>query len=136
MLVPTFTIKGSCEMKIESYKIELSNIRLYAFHGVLPQENIVGAWYIVDLTATVDSTESISNDNLDSTVNYAEIYEAVCLEMKIDSKLLEHVCGRILSKLFERFPSISDIEISLKKETPPLGGDSLSSAVRIKAARD
>ena len=136
MLVPTFTIKGSCEMKIESYKIELSNIRLYAFHGVLPQENIVGAWYIVDLTATVDSTESISNDNLDSTVNYAEIYEAVCQEMKIDSKLLEHVCGRILSKLFERFPSISDIEISLKKETPPLGGDSLSRAVRIKAARD
>lgn len=136
MLVPTFTIKGSCEMKIESYKIELSNIRLYAFHGVLPQENIVGAWYIVDLTATVDSTESISNDNLDSTVNYAEIYEAVRQEMKIDSKLLEHVCGRILSKLFECFPSISDIEISLKKETPPLGGDSLSSAVRIKAARD
>ena len=122
-------------MKIESYKIELSNMRFYAYHGVLPQENVVGAWYIVDFTVTVDNVDSISSDNLDSTINYAAIYDVVREEMKIKSKLLEHVCGRIMSKLFERFSSIVAAEISLKKETPPLGGDGLSSAVRIKAVR-
>ena len=122
-------------MKIESYKIELSNMRFYAYHGVLPQENVVGAWYIVDLTVTVDNVDSISSDNLGSTINYAEIYDVVREEMKINSKLLEHVCGRIMSKLFERFSSIVAAEISLKKEAPPLGGDGLSSAVRIKAVR-
>jgi dihydroneopterin aldolase len=122
-------------MKIESYKIELSNMRFYAYHGVLPQENVVGAWYIVDFTVTVDNVDSISSDNLDSTINYAAIYDVVREEMKINSKLLEHVCGRILGRLFERFSSIVAAEISLKKETPPLGGDALSSAVRINAVR-
>ena len=122
-------------MKIKDYKIELSNVHLYAYHGVLPQENKVGAWYTLDLQASISNLDSIANDNIEATVNYAEIYEVVCNEMKIPSKLLEHVCGRILEKLFERFAIIENIEITLTKDTPPMGGDRLSSSVRIKAER-
>ena len=122
-------------MKIETYKIELSDIHLYAYHGVLLQENVVGAWYTVDLSATVDNTESILTDDIASTVNYAEIYDVVCSEMKINSRLLENVAGRILTALFDRFPTISAIEIAVTKDTPPLGGDGLGSRVRIKATR-
>lgn len=122
-------------MKIETYKIELRDIHLYAYHGVLPQEAVVGAWYTVNLSATVDNSESILTDDIASTVNYAEIYDVVCSEMKINSRLLEHVAGRILSALFDRFPTISAIEIAVTKDTPPLGGDGLGSCVRIKATR-
>lgn len=122
-------------MKIETYEIELQNIHLYAYHGVMPQENEIGAWYTINLSTTIDNTSCIENDCIESTVNYADIYETVCEEMKIKSKLLEHVCGRILSKLFARFPSITKINITLIKETPPLGGDKLSSAVKICAKR-
>ncbi|MBR2607274.1 MAG: dihydroneopterin aldolase [Bacteroidaceae bacterium] len=122
-------------MRIKEYKIELSNIHLYAYHGVLPQENKVGGWYTLNLQATISNLDSIKSDNLQTTVNYAEIYEVVCNEMKIPSQLLEHVCGRILEKLFAKFESIEEIEISLTKDTPPMGGDRLSSSVRIKAER-
>ena len=122
-------------MRIKEYKIELSNIHLYAYHGVLPQENKVGGWYTLSLQATINSLDSIANDSIDATVNYAEIYEIICEEMKIPSKLLEHVCGRILEKLFEKFTIIEEVEITLTKDTPPMGGDRLSSSVKIKAER-
>ena len=122
-------------MKIKEYNIELNNIHLYAYHGVLPQENKVGAWYTLNLCATINNLDSIANDNLEATVNYAEIYEVICKEMKVPSKLLEHVCGRILDKLFAKYATIEKIEITLTKDTPPMGGDRLSSSVRIKAER-
>lgn len=122
-------------MKIKNYSIELNNIHLYAYHGALPQENKVGGWYTLNLQATISNLDSIKSDNLQATVNYAEIYEVVCNEMKIPSQLLEHVCGRILEKLFAKFESIEEIEILLTKDTPPMGGDRLSSSVRIKAER-
>ena len=122
-------------MKVKEYNIELSNIHLYAYHGVLPQENKVGAWYTLSLQATISNLDSIANDNLEATVNYAEIYEVICEEMKIPSRLLEHVCGRILERLFEKFAIIEKIEITLTKDTPPMGGDRLSCSVRIKAER-
>ena len=122
-------------MKIKDYNIELNNIHLYAYHGVLPQENNVGAWYTLNLCATINNLDSIENDNIEATENYAEIYEVICEEMKIPSKLLEHVCGRILEKLFDRFAIIERIEITLTKDTPPMGGDRLSCSVRIKAER-
>ena len=122
-------------MEIKEYRIILRDIHLYAYHGVLPQENKVGAWYTIDLSAVVDDTRSIADDDVNSTVNYADIYEVVCDEMKIPSKLLENVCGRILSALFASFESIKEIEITLVKDTPPMGGDRLSSAVSVKATR-
>lgn len=122
-------------MKIKEYNIELSNIHLYAYHGVLPQENKVGAWYTLNLRATINNLDSIASDNLESTINYAEIYEVICEEMKIPSKLLEHACGRILDKLFAKFAIIEKIEITLTKDTPPMSGDRLSSSVNIKAER-
>ena len=122
-------------MRIKEYHIELVNIHLYAYHGAIAQENKVGGWYTLNLRARIDSHDSIASDNLEATVNYADIYEVVRSEMQIPSKLLEHVCGRILDKLFEKFTIIGEIEISLSKDTPPMGGDRLSSSVRIKAER-
>jgi dihydroneopterin aldolase len=95
----------------------------------------VGGWYTLNLRARIDRHDCIASDDLETTVNYADIYEVVRSEMQIPSKLLEHVCGRILDKLFEKFAIIGEIEISLSKDTPPMGGDRLSSSVRIKAER-
>lgn len=122
-------------MKIKEYRIELRNIHLYAYHGVLKQENKIGAWYTINLCATIENKECMENDDIASTVNYADIYEIICNEMKINSKLLEHVCKRILNELFNRFDTISKITISLSKDTPPLGGDRLCSVVNIEAER-
>ena len=55
--------------------------------------------------------------------------------MEIPSKLLEHVCGRIATRLFQEFPGIEEIEIKLSKRNPPMGADIDSAGVEMHCTR-
>jgi len=99
----------------------MEGMKFYAFHGVLPQENLVGSYFYINLKLKTDFTHAAQTDELEGTVSYADIHAVVQEEMNIPSKLLEHVCQRIASRLFQDFPTIEAIEISLFKENPPMG---------------
>ncbi|NDV77623.1 dihydroneopterin aldolase [Dysgonomonas sp. 511] len=105
---------------MESY-ILLENLKIFARHGVLPQETLVGNEYIVNLKLAVDLSKSCQTDNLDDTISYAEVYEIVKKEMEIPSKLLEHAAYRIICSLKNRYVEISKVEIKLSKRNPPMG---------------
>ena len=98
--------------------IRLEGMKFYAYHGVLPQENLVGANYYIDLKLKTDFSRAAETDELEGTVNYADIHAVVKEEMQITSQLLEHVCQRIARRIFHDFPSIETIDISLFKENP------------------
>lgn len=110
-------------------KIELEGMRFYAFHGVAPQERTVGNSFVVTLSLTVPLGVAAESDELAHTVNYAEVYESVNEEMKIPSRLLEHVAGRILYALKKRFPEVTAARVKVSKLTPPFGGDVQSASV-------
>lgn len=110
-------------------KIELEGMRFYAFHGVSPQERTVGNTFIVTLLLTAPVQAAVESDELNDTVNYAEVYESVNLEMKIPSRLLEHVAGRILYALKNRFPRLTGACVRVTKLNPPFGGDVQSASV-------
>ena len=101
--------------------IRLEGMKFYAYHGVLPQENLVGANYYIDLKLKTDFSRAAETDELEDTISYADIHAAVQVEMNISSKLLEYVCQRIARRLFQDFPTIETIDISLFKENPPMG---------------
>ena len=122
-------------MQITEYKISLRDIHLYAYHGVIPQENEVGAWYTIDLELTVADHSCTVSDDISGTVSYADVYEIVCREMSVPSALLEHVCGRICESLYGAFRQVAAIDITLAKDTPPMGGDRLKAAVSIRSRR-
>lgn len=103
--------------------IHLKGLKLYAYHGVLPQENQVGAEYTIDLRLKTDFTQAAETDRLEGTVNYAEVFNAVKKEMEIPSQLLEHVAWRIARRLLDDFPTISKVDIALYKQNPPMGAD-------------
>ena len=109
--------------------IRLNKMKFYAFHGVMEQEQKVGNTYMIDLKLYADLSKASETDNLQDTINYAEIYNIVKTEMEIPSQLLEHVAGRILRKIKTAFPLIKKVEICLAKERPPMGGEVESAAV-------
>ena len=90
-------------MKVQ---IELDSMNFYAFHGVAPQERTVGNPFIVDLLLTADVEAATVSDNLDDTINYAEVYAVVKQEMDRPSLLLEAVAGRIVADLHKEFSRI------------------------------
>ena len=101
--------------------IRMEGIKFYAFHGVMPQENVVGANFFVDLKLKTNFTNAAQTDELEGTVSYADIYNSVKEVMETPSKLLEHVCQRIALRIFADFPTIEAIDIRLNKENPPMG---------------
>ena len=122
-------------MHISEYDIELRDIHIYANHGVMQQEREIGAWFIIDIKLTMNEYSCANSDDINGTVSYADVYEIICSEMKQQSNLLEHVCKRISDSIYSAFAQVEKIEITLCKETPPMGGDRLKAAVTIKSTR-
>ncbi len=123
-------------MKLMSSKIYLRNVRFHAFHGVLPQEGIVGNDYLVNLVLDYDFSSALKTDDLQGTLNYAEVYQKVKEEMAVPSKLLEHVAGRIAHRLFSDFPEIQKLQLSITKVNPPMGADSDGAGVEVVLTND
>ncbi|RGK35941.1 dihydroneopterin aldolase [Prevotella sp. TF12-30] len=123
-------------MKLMSSKIYLRNVRFHAFHGVLPQERIVGNDYLVNLVLDYDFSSAMKTDDLQGTLNYAEVYQKVREEMAVPSKLLEHVAGRIAHRLFSDFPEIQKLQLSITKVNPPMGADSDGAGVEVVLTND
>lgn len=122
-------------MKINNSYILLKDICYFAYHGVAPQENIIGNEYLINLRLKVDISQAIQTDDVSDTVSYADIHEAVKAEMSVSSKLLEHVCGRIVQRLLAEFPAIEEIELRLSKRNPPMGADIDSAGVELHCSR-
>jgi dihydroneopterin aldolase len=113
-------------------KIFLENVKIYAYHGVLPEENIIGTYYIINAELHTDLWKAAESDDLHDTISYADINEILQSEMKIKSKLLEHVAGRIISKIHEKFSEISYIKLKITKTAPPMQGEMTGASIELE----
>ena len=68
-------------------KIRLKDIRIYAHHGCLPQETIIGSDYLVQLCVEADLSTSALSDQLEDTVDYVLLQNIVAQEMATPSQL-------------------------------------------------
>jgi len=94
-------------------EIILKNIRVYACHGCLAEEEIIGSDY----------------------VDYVHLNKIVKEEMAIRAKLLENVAGRISDRIFSELPQVQKLKLKIAKVNPPIGGDVAQVIVKIKRKR-
>jgi|ERR1051326_7237505 dihydroneopterin aldolase len=103
-------------------KILVEGIKLYAYHGCMEEESIVGGNYSVDVCVEANLDKPAKSDNLEDTIDYAVIYEIVKKEMTIRSKLIEHVAQRIIDSLKKKIKSVKNIEVKVTKLNAPIKG--------------
>lgn len=108
-------------MKFKESYIHLRELRFYAFHGVLPQEKRVGAYFIISLKVKMDVETAATTDELQDTLSYADLFQIVKEEMMIPSQLLEHVAGRICQHIYQVHSCAQAIDITIEKENAPVG---------------
>jgi dihydroneopterin aldolase len=106
-------------------------MHFYAYHGVLPQERIVGGDYTVSVVVETDVTAAIATDDVGQTLNYAALYEVVKREMLIPSNLLEHVAARIGKAVMDNFPQVQALDLTVTKQNPPMGADCQGAGVKL-----
>lgn len=105
------------------HSVAVNGIKLYGYHGCLPEEGAIGGNYIVDVEITTDFSEAMREDNLEKTVDYVDVNRIVKREMAIRSKLIEHVGYRILEGIKTEIEGIIAIRVKVTKLTPPINGD-------------
>ena len=115
--------------------IQVNNIKIYAYHGCLEEEAIIGSEYRVEVEVKADLIKSAKTDELEDTVDYVHLNHIVKQEMAIRSKLLEEVAQRILNRFFNELKMIKKAKISVSKINPPIGGNVEEVVVILKKKR-
>jgi dihydroneopterin aldolase len=102
-------------------RVKLNNIMLYGCHGVSGAEREVGRPFEVDVELTLDLTEAAETDDLEATVDYAGVCEAVRRAHEAGPyRLLEALAGRIAKDILDRF-SVREVTVRVRKPHPPVG---------------
>ena len=117
-------------------KVKIDNIRVYSHHGCLKEETAIGSEYRVDVTVDANLMTAAQTDKLSDTVDYVHINRIVKEEMKLPSKLLEHVGQRIIDRIFDEIKMVIEAEVSVSKINPPIGGDVEKVTVVLRDKRD
>ena len=111
--------------------IYINALRLHAYHGVLPQERVVGNDYVIDMKVDYDISRAMDTDDVADTINYAQLCQLVEEEMNIPSNLIEHVAGRIARRIIASYNGVLAVHLSITKMNPPMGADSDGAGVEI-----
>lgn len=102
--------------------IELEGMEFFARHGCFPEEQTLGNMFCVDVRIEADLSKAAQSDLLEDTLDYQHIYSIVKREMEKPSRLLEHLCGRILCALHAELKGIQSVTVKVSKKNPPIGG--------------
>lgn len=108
---------------IEMGIIKVENIKVYAHHGCLKEETVIGSNYRVDVAVSANLDKSSKTDELKDTVDYVTLNSIVVDEMGIPCKLLETVAQRIIARFLNECAAVDWASVSVSKLNPPLGGD-------------
>ena len=105
---------------MQEYRVGLEDVRFFAYHGLFPEERILGNWFVLTVRVSKQGQFGLF-ERIDETFDYGQIY-MICQEVMADPvDLLETVAQRIANRLKQSFRGISRYEIHVWKEQPPLG---------------
>ena len=112
----------------DSDRIVLEGMRFYGFHGVNPEERVLGQEYLVDVTVELDLRSAGGSDRLEDTISYARVYRAVREVMEGEPyNLLEAAAQSIADRVLKDFP-VDSVGVRVKKPHPPIRGSIIENA--------
>jgi dihydroneopterin aldolase len=98
----------------------LKRIVFYGYHGVYPEENRLGQKYLVDLDLRLNLSRAARSDDVNDTVNYAEIHALVKEIVEGPPvKLIEALTEKIASAVLGTYTSIIEATVAVTKPNPP-----------------
>lgn len=104
------------------YTIRLDGIYVRAFHGCYDLEQQVGNRFRVDIVIRTPLGNLPATDDVTQAVNYLTVYEIVERTMQRTQRTIEAAASNIIEAIRAEFPQIVEVECTVSKIAPPLGG--------------
>lgn len=102
-------------------KILIKDLELFAYHGVLKEEKKLGQKFLLSLELALDLGSAGTTDDLNKTVNYAELcnnVEEYFSKKKYD--LIETAAEKTAEYILINYPMIKSVKLTLKKPWAPI----------------
>ena len=102
--------------KCSSDFIHLKGLIFFARHGVYLEERKLGQKFSVDVTIRTDLSK-VRDDDLDTTINYAQVYEVVrnLMTKGQPKRLIETLAENIAKDVLERYARAEEIRVGIYK---------------------
>ena len=102
--------------------IHLRGLEFYAYHGVLPEEQVLGQRFLIDMDIFSDLRQAGSSDQVEDTIHYGEVYQVIkaCVT-KDRHQLLEHLAEEIAQRVLGQF-SCASVRVEVHKPQAPIAG--------------
>lgn len=117
-------------------KIIIKGLKVFAYHGVNPEEKRDGQQFILDVTLYLSLLRACRSDDLNDTVSYAAASKTVIrtmTEAKYD--LIERAAQRVAEQLLAEYNTVEKVEVLLKKPEAPVKAEFDYMAVQIMRQR-
>ncbi len=116
-------------------RIFLEGLIFYAFHGVNPEEKVLGQRFVVDVTLTRSLRAAGLSDDLNKTTSYSAIYkQARDIIQGGPYDLIETVAEKIAAAVLESYTEVEDVRVAVRKPDVAIKG-SILSAVGVEIFR-
>lgn len=117
-------------------RITLTGLTAYAYHGVEEFEKEEGQVFSIDVSYWLDTRQAGITDNLQHTINYAEVAETVHhLLTGCRFDLVETLAHHIAHQLLHDHPLMRQVEVCVHKPSAPIPVTCGDVAVTIRRTR-
>ena len=107
-----------------SDQIRVTGIKAFGYHGVLAHEAVEGQEFTVDLVVTLDLRAVSLSDDLNETINYADL-DQIAHENIVGERvqLIERLAGRIAEEIAAAYSQITSVSVTVHKPHAPVTVD-------------
>ena len=99
--------------------ISVEGIRIFAYHGHLPEEKKLGGHFIVNVWVEADTSEVEKTDDLNHTADYVKIIDIAKDQMAIRSDMIEVPTKRIVDAILP-LNKVKKVTVEVEKVQPPI----------------
>ena len=100
--------------------IQITEIRCYGYTGLLPEEQILGQWFEIDLTIWLDLAPAGESDRIGDTFEYRQGIATVEKIVKYEKfALIERLAKRIADEILS-LDLVQQVRVQLTKLAPPI----------------
>ena len=111
-------------------KIIIKGLKLFAYHGVNPEEKEDGQMFVIDLSADLSLDAPCNTDNVDDTVSYAKVIKTVRRVFSAEKyDLIEKAAQVVADAVLEEYKAIQTVTVTLKKPFAPVKADEIAPLV-------
>ncbi len=100
--------------------LHLSGLRYYGYTGALPEEQVLGQWFEVDLKLWLNLAPAGVSDNLADTLDYRKVISETQILIQTEKfNLIERLADAIATQTLTH-KKIQQVQVRLTKVAPPI----------------